>query len=428
MKKGMALEMWWLPVLVLSLGLAVEGFFPISRGIDVHNTCFTSNPNYGSPNLYPIVSGDVGSPLVSFVGSWVNATDPNGAGLLYSMKVPMDGLNTTQEYPILHVWGTPYQQGYAQGYLLKGQVNLFIPQAWAYLISQPVSVLEEYLPAWFAEMVAQEGFEVALDFTYDLQKDFSPQYVWEEMQGIADASGVPYLMIRRLMMLPDLTKGACSNAGFWGSATATGNTLQLRALDWDMDGPFRDFSLIYVNHGNPQNASWGHPFVQVSFVGFVGALTGQSATQLAVSEIGVSYSDASFGGKQPEGVIPVPGVPFIFMLREILQSDLTIDDAANRLNNHRRTCDLILGVGDGKLGYYRDFQYSEYLVNQLNPINYQPVNPQYHPYIADNTMYRVCCSTFPPLPSPKFCFSFFFFKKVYGLALHRRKFGFGTTN
>ena len=38
------------------------------------------------------------------------------------------------------------------------------------------------------------------------------------------------------------------------------------------------------------------------------------------------------------------------MLRDILQFDNTLDDAINRMANTERTCNLILGVGDGKVG------------------------------------------------------------------------------
>lgn len=36
--------------------------------------------------------------------------------------------------------------------------------------------------------------------------------------------------------------------GAWGTATPNGDTLQLRALDWDFDGPYRNFPLIVVYH------------------------------------------------------------------------------------------------------------------------------------------------------------------------------------
>lgn len=38
-----------------------------------------------------------------------------------------------------------------------------------------------------------------------------------------------------------------------------------------------------------------------------------------------------------------------YILRDILQFDGSLDEAVNRLSNAHRTCDLILGVGDGKV-------------------------------------------------------------------------------
>ena len=72
--------------------------------------------------------------------------------------------------------------------------------------------------------------------------------------------------------------------------------------------------------------------------GFIGALTGISSAQLGISEIGVSYPDASWG--PPEGKIPIPGTPFIVVLRDILKYDYTIDDAITRFANTKRDCSM----------------------------------------------------------------------------------------
>jgi isopenicillin-N N-acyltransferase-like protein len=52
------------------------------------------------------------------------------------------------------------------------------------------------------------------------------------MRGMADASGVDYHIFKRVHMIGELTKGACSMFGAWGNATTEGQTVQLRALDW----------------------------------------------------------------------------------------------------------------------------------------------------------------------------------------------------
>jgi len=56
----------------------------------------------------------------------------------------------------------------------------------------------------------------------------------------------------------------------------------------------------------------------------------------------VSYPDKSFGKESRIGV------PFTFLLRNILQFDDTLNASITRIKTAHRTCDLILGVGDGK--------------------------------------------------------------------------------
>jgi isopenicillin-N N-acyltransferase-like protein len=118
---------------------------------------------------------------------------------------------------------------------------------------------------------------------------------------------------------------------------------------------------VTVYHASSANEN---SFALVGMGGFVGALTGVSDKQVGISEIGVSYvfivklstiadvqqtihtrsyPDGSFGAQSRFGV------PFIFLLRDILQFDKTLDNAISRMASTRRTCDLILGVGDAKV-------------------------------------------------------------------------------
>ena len=63
----------------------------------------------------------------------------------------------------------------------------------------------------------------------------------------------------------------------------TGHAYQLRALDFDTTGPFKDFPQLTVYH-----PSEGHAYAQIGWPGNVGVLSGFSDQQLAISEIGVS--------------------------------------------------------------------------------------------------------------------------------------------
>ena len=153
--------------------------------------------------------------------------------------------------------------------------------------------------------------------------------------------------------------------GAWGAATAGGKTFALRALDWDTDIPTNQYPATVVYHPDAGN---GHAFANVGFVGWVGALTGQSSAQLSIHEIGVAFPDATFGDESYEGI------PFIFLLRDILQYDSNYTEAVKRIETANRTCDLILGVGDGGEGTFRAFEYSHAVANVFDDTNMRPWN------------------------------------------------------
>lgn len=315
------------------------------------------NPD-AQPNMNPIWTG-----TPTFVSSTTNGT-------LYTVG---EGNDTVH---LLHVWGDPYDMGYAHGTLLKDQLAVMMPTLWAYLESQVTSIMQK-VPPEIAKIIADLGLDAALDLTYDATVAWTGEYFMQELQGLADASGQDYLMLRRIHLIGELTKGACSMYGAWGAATATtGNTYQLRALDWDTQGPFKDYPLIVVYHP----ATLGHPFINVGFVGWIACLAGMSSTQLAISEIGVSFPDDTFGSESRFGI------PFTYLMRDILQFDYTLDNSIDRITTAHRTCDLILGVGDGKLGTFRGFQYSHSVANVIDDVNLAPVNSTWHPTM-ENVVY-----------------------------------------
>jgi len=278
---------------------------------------------------------------------------------------------------LIHVWGSPYDWGFAHGSLLKEKVNRFLTEAYTYMEEQVVAkAANNTILAWIAKV----GLDAALDLSFDVTKKYTPAYAMEEIAGMAAALGVEAAFVRRIMWIGELTRGSCSMFGAWGNATASrgGKLLQLRALDWDVDGPFKNYPAVVVYH--PSNASDGHAFANVGFTGWVASITGMSSQQLAVSEIGVSYPDESFGNS----TVLTPGYPFGYLIRDILQFDGSLDDAINRVTGAKRTANLILGVGDGKAndgeGAFAGFQYSPHVANVFDDTNLLPVAP-WHPRI-----------------------------------------------
>lgn len=80
-------------------------------------------------------------------------------------------------------------------------------------------------------------------------------------------------------MLPELIKAQCSIVGAWGSATASGSLVQLRALDWDTDGPFQQYPVLATFH-----PTGGYAHTTLGWAGLVGAITGFSSSGMAISE------------------------------------------------------------------------------------------------------------------------------------------------
>lgn len=280
---------------------------------------------------------------------------------------------------LVHVWGEPYDWGLAHGTLLKEELNKFFPDVMKYL---EVQLIEKAANNSALAWIAKVGLDAALDLSYEATKRYTPDYAMEEIRGLADGCDRDVNEIRRVMWLGELTRGSCSMFGAWGDAVASreGKLLQLRALDWDVDGPFRRYPAVVVYH--PKNETYGHPWANVGFTGWTAAITGMSSAGLSLSEIGVSMPDASFGKER----YLAEGYPFGFLIRDILQFDKSIDDATNRITNAKRTCDLLLGVGDGNENSFRGYQYAPSVANVFDDKNLEPLNETWHPRI-DNIVY-----------------------------------------
>eukprot|EP01027_Heterolobosea_sp_BB2_P000417 GEZU01000586.1.p1 GENE.GEZU01000586.1~~GEZU01000586.1.p1 ORF type:complete len:188 (-),score=76.05 GEZU01000586.1:78-641(-) len=83
------------------------------------------------------------------------------------------------------------------------------------------------------------------------------------------------------------------------------------------------------------------------------------------------------------------GIPFHFLMRDILQFDKSLDDATDRMINAKRTCSVYIGVGDQKANDGQgDFKIFEYYAAGLNIwSNENQPNVTGHPAI-DQIVYR----------------------------------------
>jgi len=165
--------------------------------------------------------------------------------------------------------------------------------------------------------------------------------------------------------------------GAWGKAIADKNTiLSLRALDWVMDGPFKEYPEITIYHAQNEREN---SFLNLGWTGWIGSITGVNDKKLSIHEIGVSYPDQTFGGET------FAGVPFVFVLRDILQFDSSRLAGVKRLQQSNRTCHLILGVGDGKEKRFNSIQYGKDVAIPMDDTNLKP-EADWHPKI-ENVVY-----------------------------------------
>jgi len=188
----------------------------------------------------------------------------------------------------------------------------------------------------------------ALQYVYNTQHNYLPQYVLDEFRGIAigvcagqpsdAACDVDKLTqtTAHVNMLPELIKMQCSMMGAWGDATADGGLVQMRTLDFG-EGPFANVSTMLVHH--PTESS-SNPFVNVGFPGFVGAVTGWS------SKIGMSEKLWLVSGAKGTQPGTYKGTADAIVIREMLETAPDTQGAIDIARAANRTWAIFLGVGD----------------------------------------------------------------------------------
>jgi hypothetical protein len=285
------------------------------------------------------------------------------------------------KFPVLHVYGSAYEMGYAQGTIIgKEKMTKFAAGTYEYLISGGLASLGDRLPEKFQALLIEKGLNRALDWTAEQTAPFTPQAYFDEIRGIADGAGVDYQTLLRLNMIPEVTKASCSFFGAWGDAASDGHTYQLRALDYATDcETFTDMRMVIVYH---PSAAGAVAHVSVGWPGLVGILTGFSAAQIGISEIGVSFSDDSFGqGTDDTPPEKVQGQPWMSVLRDVATTATDLESALAVVENANRTCNLIIGLGSGKDGVANGVEYSGYVAVPYNDTTLLPQNDTWHAQI-----------------------------------------------
>ena len=299
-------------------------------------------------------------------------------------------------FPVVHVYGTPYEMGFAQGKLVGKELSEFVHGTFEYLTEEASGALPDkfpHIPDFFKKVIVDKGIVFALQLTAELTAKFTPPEFFEELQGIADAvPDVDYDLLLNLQMLPELTKASCSFFGSWGAASKDGKTYHMRSLDYETDGPFPNYPQMTVYHPSAVEGTVQNAFANIGWPGAIGVLTGMNNQQMSINEIGVSFPDDSFGQGTPNTPPEkLQGEPWMSVVRNILQHTTSLDDAVASVEAAERTCNLIIGVGDGKVSdstpMVNGIEYSGRVAVPYNDKNQLPVNGTWHP-VLDSMVYN----------------------------------------
>lgn len=246
-------------------------------------------------------------------------------GCLLATPADAKGYRTTAgsgdaEFPVVVVRGTPYEMGLALG-------KLTAPEAQS-LVDSFLALIQSSGSPRFNNDALDAAWKAIAPHTSDRFK--------QELEGLAEGTGIPLERLRRAHMVPVVSDYACSSLAAWGPATKDGHLYQTRNLDWILAARAHDRPcvVIYI----PQD---GIPHVNVSFAGYIGVNTGMNAQGIVLSEMGDS----------PEADYPydLNGAHFTTLFRDILFEADSLDRAVGMIRDAKRIKKYHYVVGDGDL-------------------------------------------------------------------------------
>jgi hypothetical protein len=233
-------------------------------------------------------------------------------------------LDEVDGYKVLHLKGTPYEMGYQHGALLRDDIRELV----RFLFDVKAKELQvDLVPG----LTVKPDPKAIIGTIMKIQEEFIPGRYFEEMRGVADGSGVPYDDITRANFIPELFH--CSGFALSGKATKDGTLYHGRILDYGCDWRLQEHAVLII--GEPEGRI---PFVNVSYAGFIGSVTGMNARHVAVGEMG--------GG----GIGHWQGTPMALLVRSVLEEADDLDEGIAIFRDRPRTCEYYYVLSDGKTG------------------------------------------------------------------------------
>ena len=196
-----------------------------------------------------------------------------------------------------------------------------------------------------------------VDSLVEQQRAFVPAKYFEEMHGIAEGAGVSLADIQAGNFLPELFH--CSGFAVMNSATSDGTLYHGRVLDYKCDWHLQDHAVLIV--AEPKG---GIPFVNVTYAGFIGSVTGMNARHVSIGEMGGS------------GQGHWKGMPMSFLVREVLERAGDVDAALAIFRNNPRTCQYFYVIADGNTNRAVGVQTTWEMMKVVQPGEADPMLPK----------------------------------------------------
>ena len=232
-------------------------------------------------------------------------------------------LEEVDGYRVLHVKGSPYEMGFQQGALLKDDIRE--------LVRFLFDVKAKELKIDVAGMKVQPNVKAIIAAIAASQRKYVPPRFYEELQGVADGAGMTVEEITVANFIPEMFH--CSGFAISGSATRDGTLYHGRILDYGCDWRLQDHAILTV--AEPDGKI---PFVNVTYAGFIGSVTGMNAKHVSIGEMGGA------------GRGHWAGVPMSFLVRMALEEADDLDEAIAIFRDNPRTCEYYYVIADGKSG------------------------------------------------------------------------------
>ncbi len=231
-------------------------------------------------------------------------------------KVGKSALVKAGEQYILLLQGTHYEIGFAYGKLL------------AEPIAKSVEGVLQIAQATDQKHNVQGS---TLETIYQATNKYIPQKYKDELQGLADGSGVELHKLELVNVFPEMFH--CSTFTMVDKATKDGQLIHGRILDYAVGtkSELQKTAVVIVIRPDGENA-----IMLGSYIGLLGCITGINDKEIAIGMMGMG----NYGKWE--------GYPMSYLLRNVLEDAGSLDEALPMFQQAKRTCEYAYVISDGK--------------------------------------------------------------------------------